>query len=78
MRRAVASIRGRQVSLASALYIARRYRSLGILNPSQPLRVVTAGRTYLEVVMRMLLKAVFNTEAASEVIGSGQGAEVNR
>ena len=28
--------------------------------------------------MRMMLKAVFDTEAASEVIGSGQGAEVNR
>ena len=28
--------------------------------------------------MRMMLKAVFDTEAASEVIGSGQGAAVNR
>jgi hypothetical protein len=28
--------------------------------------------------MRMLLKAVFETAAANEVIGSGQGAEVNR
>lgn len=28
--------------------------------------------------MRMMLKAVFDTDAASEVIGSGQGAEVNR
>ena len=28
--------------------------------------------------MRMLLKAVFDTDAANEVIGSGQGAEVNR
>ena len=28
--------------------------------------------------MRMLVKAVFDTEAASEVIGRGQGAEVNR
>jgi hypothetical protein len=28
--------------------------------------------------MRMLLKAVFDTDAASEVIASGQGAEVNR
>jgi hypothetical protein len=28
--------------------------------------------------MRMLVKAVFDTDAASEVIASGQGAEVNR
>jgi hypothetical protein len=28
--------------------------------------------------MRMLVKAVFDTEAASEVIASGKGAEVNR
>jgi hypothetical protein len=28
--------------------------------------------------MRMLLKAVFDTEAANEIIGRGQGAEVNR
>jgi hypothetical protein len=28
--------------------------------------------------MLMLLKAVFDTDAANEVIGSGQGAEVNR
>jgi hypothetical protein len=28
--------------------------------------------------MRMLLKAVFDTDAANEVIGSGHGAEVNR
>jgi hypothetical protein len=28
--------------------------------------------------MRMLLKAVFDTDTASEVIGSGRGAEVNR
>jgi hypothetical protein len=32
----------------------------------------------MEVVMRMLVKAVFDTDAASEVIASGQGAEVNR
>jgi len=76
--RAVASIGGRQVSLASALYIARACRSLGILNSFQLLRVVTAGRTYLEVVMRMLLKAVFETAAANEVIGKGQGAETTR
>jgi hypothetical protein len=31
-----------------------------------------------EVVMRMMLKAVFDTEAASEVMSSGQGREVNR
>jgi hypothetical protein len=28
--------------------------------------------------MRMMLKAVFDTEAASEVMSSGQGAEANR
>jgi hypothetical protein len=28
--------------------------------------------------MRMLLKAVFDTDAANEVIGSGQGAETTR
>lgn len=28
--------------------------------------------------MRMMLKAVFDTEVASEVIASGQGTEVNR
>jgi hypothetical protein len=33
--------------------------------------VVTAGPTYLEVVMRMLLKAVFDTEASNEVSRSG-------
>jgi hypothetical protein len=32
----------------------------------------------MEVVMRMMLKAVFDTDAASEVMSSGQGAEVNR
>ena len=42
------------------------------------LRVVTAGRTCLEVVMRMLLKAVFDTDAANEVMASGQAGEVNR
>jgi hypothetical protein len=36
------------------------------------LRVVTAGRTCLEVVMRMLLKAVFDTEATNELFRSGE------
>jgi hypothetical protein len=35
-------------------------------------RVVTAGRTCLEVVMRMLLKAVFDTEATNELFRSGE------
>jgi hypothetical protein len=34
--------------------------------------VVTAGRTYLEVVMRMLLKAVYDTEATNELIRGGE------
>lgn len=67
-------------SVTSAFY-HRQLASVAVDAPSapyQPLRVVTAGRTYLEVVMRMLLKAVFDTDAANEVIGSGHGAEVNR
>jgi hypothetical protein len=38
----------------------------------------TGGGTYLEVVMRMLLKAVFDTDAANEVMAGGQAGEVNR
>jgi hypothetical protein len=34
--------------------------------------VVTAGRTYVEVVMRMLLKAVYDTEATNELFGRGE------
>jgi hypothetical protein len=34
-----------------------------------------AGRTYLEVVMRMLLKAVFDTEATNELFRSGDVPE---
>jgi hypothetical protein len=39
-----------------------------------PARTALA-RLILEVVMRMLVKAVFDTDAASEVIASGQGAK---
>jgi hypothetical protein len=52
-----------------------------IAGMTQPISAQASGHpdpTHLEVVMRMLLKAVFDTDAANEVIGSGQGAEVNR
>ena len=39
------------------------------------LRVVTADRTYLEVVMRMLLKAVFDTAATNELFRRGKVPE---
>ena len=35
--------------------------------PSQALPVVTVGRTYLEVVMRMMLKAIVDTDAGNEL-----------
>src|SRR5215212_6529637 len=42
--------------------------------PTQPLRVLTAGRTCLEVVMRMMLKAVVDTEAGNEGLRSAPEA----
>ena len=38
---------------------------------SRPLPVVTVGRTYLEVVMRMMLKAIVDTDAGNEVFRRG-------
>jgi hypothetical protein len=61
-------------SVTSAFY-HRQLASVAVDAPSapyQPLRVVTAGRTYLEVVMRMLLKAVYDTEATNELFRGGE------
>jgi hypothetical protein len=75
---ALATIRRRQVSVASAL--SRRLRVSVARDASSHLSPCanSAGRSFWEVVMRMLVKAVFDTDVASEVIASGQGAEVNR
>src|SRR5688572_25369889 len=42
------------------------------LSPISAPRVVTAGRTYPEVVMRMLLKAVYDTEATNDLFRGGE------
>ena len=56
------------------LSTARQVSIAGMTQPISP-GDRTPGPTHLEVVMRMLLKAVLDTEAANEVFRSGAAAE---
>jgi hypothetical protein len=59
----------------TSIEIARACRSLGSLNLTSAPCEGPRDPTHLEVVMRMLLKAVLDTEAANEVFRSGAAAE---
>jgi hypothetical protein len=57
------------------LSTARQVSIAGMTQPISAQAIGPPGPTHLEVVMRMLLKAVLDTEAANEVFRSGAAAE---
>jgi len=66
---------GAVASLASALTHRRQVSIAGMTQPISAQAIRPPADTHLEVDMRMLLKAVLDTEAANEVFRSGEAAE---
>jgi hypothetical protein len=67
---------GRHPAMSSiGLRTARQVSIAGMTQPISAPGDRTPGPTHLEVVMRMLLKAILDTQAANEVFRSGAAAE---
>ena len=70
-----ATIRRHRGLSSIGLSTARQVSIAGMTQPISAQAIGPPGPTHLEVVMRMLLKVVLDTEAANEVFRSGAAAE---